>query len=166
VGLRQRTRRKRFGLPEVVALALTIVVGHFALRLWRTNDLSGWPQAPGWVTTCSIRKTHYNAEPSGDKVCLTYEYDVAGQTYIGSWTGYWPRAHSPNALPDGNVAVLKAEKYPLLVLYNPYDHAQNRLHNPDPDQRIVFTVLTFGAGVLLLFYCVKLYPAWRARLAP
>ena len=159
----RKKRRLRIGLPELVAMALIALTAALATRWWRTAGQPGWVKVPGRTVSCEIRRTHFNAEPSRDKVALGYEYEVAGRTFSGSWMGYWPKVHSPNALPDGQIEKLRTKAYPLVVHYNPQNPSQSRLHNPDPDALMLYTLLAFGSGIALIVYGVRLYPAWKRR---
>lgn len=159
----RRSRKQKPGLPELVLLLLVGLTAYCAFNWEKTLGEPGWEKTNGWVTSCEIKKTHYNAQPSDDKVAITYNYDAHAGTYPGSWEGYWPRIHSPNALPEGNIEVLKQPNYPLIVMFDPHDPSKSRLHNPDSDRQITWVILTFGAGVALAFYLIRIYPAWRER---
>jgi len=163
--LYKRKTTPKPGLPESVVVILLAVVAFLAASWWRTTGKPGWPPAPGWAVSCTIKQTHFNAEFSKSKVTVAYEYSVGGVVFAGNWEGYWPTVHSPNALTEDQLEVLRTPKYPLVVHYNPQHPSRSRLHNPDADEMVMFALLTFGAGVGLLFYCARLYPAWKRRRA-
>jgi hypothetical protein len=163
MALHQRKRMPRVGLPEFVAALLIGLAAYSGVNCWRTRGQVGWAKAPGRTVECKIRLTHYNAERSDPKVTLDYEYDVFGTTYTGHWTGYWPSDYSPNALPQEQLGVLCNKGYILVVMYDPRDPSQSRLHDSDPGPVVASTLLAFAGAGLLVFYCVKVYPAWKSR---
>ena len=163
MGFHQRRHRGRIGVPDVVAFLLVGVLVVLGSCWWRAVQGPVWAEALGRTATCEIRPTHFNAEPCGNKVMLTYEYEVGGVTFGGEWTGYWPRGHSPNALPDGHVEVLRTKDYPLTVLYDPEDPSRSRLHDAASGEQLLFTILTFASGICLTVYCVRVYPVWKSR---
>ena len=163
LALHQKKKRRRPGLPELVAAGLIAVMVVLAFCWWHTRGQPGWLEANGQVTVGRIQATHFNAESSENKVYLSYEYDVGGITYAGHWEGYWPMVRSPNALTSDRIAELKTIGYPLTVLFDPRNPERSDLHNSEPDRLLLYRLLTFAAGVLLLVYCAKVYPAWKER---
>lgn len=165
MALKHRKKLRGPGLPELTAVLLGLAVAACFWMLGKEANKPGWARAPGRVEHCDIRRTHYNAEPSDNKVQLVYSYVVGAARFQGSWQGFWPRVHSPNALPEGNVEVLKTPNYPLVVLYDPLRPSRSDLHIPDARKVVPYTLLTFAALMVLLFYLMQIYPRWKARRA-
>ena len=156
---------QRAGLPEFVAAALMGLVVVSALCWWKERSRPLWSEAEGRVVACEIRQTHFNAPATRQKVAVTYEYAVGGIRFVRQWEGYWPKVHSPNALPDGRIEALRHKGYPLVVLFDPSNPGSSQLHNPNPERSLWLQGLALGTVLASLVYFVKLYPAWKRRLA-
>ncbi len=158
--------RKRFqapGLPEFIVLMLIVCVVVSATCWWCETRKPELERTVGTVIACDITKAHYNAQPYQKKVSIKYEYSVGAGDFTGDWTGFWPSMHSPNALSPDNLEVLRQSDYPLVVLYDPGNPSDSRLHNPKPERAFHLTMLTFSLGAVFVVYCVWIYPRWKLR---
>jgi len=155
-----KTRRKP-GLPDLVGLALLGLVCIPAILWWRAGIQPDWVRTGGRILECNLVRTHYNAEDSPTKVSVQYEYTTLSGTYAGSWSGFWPNVHSPNQLAYDRVEELQRPGFPLVVLYDPANPSQSRLHNVNDTQGIfyglIFALVLAGA----FFYFVRIYPGWK-----
>ncbi len=128
---------------------------------WHGLTAEYWPRAGGRVLTSAIQLTHYNAEVSGAKVRVTYQYEVDGGMFTGEWAGFWPEAGSPNAMAPRQVERQLREGASLIVLYNPANPAQSDLHHPDGARQVLYSALLIFGLAVAVFYCRRIYPAWR-----
>jgi len=145
----------------VILLALTIA---FAILWVRAQNGGNWLETGGQVISGEATRTHYNSPDYRHKVSIRYSYQVNGAPFTGSWTGFWPSTHSPNALPAQAVHRAAEPGHRLVVLYNPNRPSISRLHDRPAGAASAFAWLT-GAGVLIsLVYFVYLYPRLRGAL--
>lgn len=163
MALRKTRQLPRVGMPEFIAVFFLGLAGYLVADYWGMRGAELWATAPGKVVAGEIDTTHYNAEPSDPKITLDYEYAVYGSKYQGHWIGFWPAGSRTNALPPGEFARLIEPGHELVVLYDPDNPERSRLHDSDPDPVVTSTLLAFGGGLVFLIYCVKVYPAWKAR---
>jgi len=161
MALRPRRRLRSPGLPEFVAAFLLVMAGIPAALWLHSVHQPDWEQTTGQVVSCTIRSTHYNAQPNRAKLDLVYDYHANGIPYREHWTGMWPHGEGPNALPIGRLDELKQAGYPLTVLYDPQNPSSSRLHETGKDRQLYYGILAPVMLVLALAYCLKGYPAWR-----
>ncbi len=166
MGLHQRRRFERPGLPEVVGIALVVFTGLAALLWWQGNTRPRLLPTSGKVVECSMRLTHYNATAMRNKVAMTYEYSVGGARHTGSWEGFWPVSDSPNALPPDEVPSLQKKGYPLVVLYEPGNPGSSSLHQPLDRVNHFRRMTTCILGAVTLLYLAIGYPSWKRRGRP
>ena len=161
MSLHRRRRLRRLGLPEVVAVIIVAFTVWMMTVWWRSAEQPGWEQTGGRIRQCSIRNTHYNAEPNENVVHLSFEYFVGGMRYANEWTGIWPLVESPDALSPGQMDELTSGEHILTVFFDPLNPAHCQLHSPRREQPIILTLLALASLVFALTYFLKIYPAWR-----
>lgn len=157
------SRRWKFGPPELVGVALTVLAATVPAAVIMLHRPIEWRTTTGEIVSADFRVTHYNAPSYRSKVDVAYTYKVGGVPYSGRWTGFWPDADSPNALDPGRAARRLKPGYPLRVHYNAADPTRSRLHErPGPFTSgygfvaVVLVCLTIG-------YWALIYPAWKRR---
>jgi hypothetical protein len=163
MALHRHRHLRKLGLPEFLFAVAVLATAATSIPLWRSLQGPNLLEAPGRVMTCRLVPTHYNAPPYENKAIMTYEYMVAGATFIASYEGFWPEGGGPNALMPDELDRLTQEGYPLTVLYRPGDPATSWLHTDIPGGKLP-SALAFGAALTCsLLYCFWGYPAWRGR---
>lgn len=160
MGLGKR-RHIRYGIPDAVALGLIVLVVLCAVVWAQSNLEPAWDQAPGSVVACELIKREYGGAAEPEQVRLTYEYHVQGHAYTGNWEGFWPQAHSPNALPRSELAQLRTAGFPLTVAFNPADPAMNVLHRDAKTKPQFYPWLTLGLLGITVVYLLRIYPLWK-----
>ncbi len=120
-----------------------------------------WQETMGRITSCDIKSIHYNAEPNRNKVTISFTYHVNEIPFQGSWSGMWPVADSPNALGDEEITRLKDKGYLLRVYYDARNPEIHRIHDLVDTKRYVFSILSVLGSLALIYYLVKIYPAWK-----
>ncbi|GMV99251.1 MAG: hypothetical protein AMXMBFR84_03900 [Candidatus Hydrogenedentota bacterium] len=154
---------RRPGLPE--ALAVAALLGALApLLAWLYYSVQpAWVATGGHVTSGSVELLHYNATDVRPKVNLTYEYDVLGNTFAGRFEGLWPETHSPNALLPADLKYLAQPGYTLVVLYDPANPDESRLHYLGNEESMPYALLSIAGFIVAGAYCLFVYPAWRSQ---
>lgn len=130
---------------------------------WSSREEETWLETSGRTLDCEMRMVHRNAETDLMKVTLTYEYSAMGMTLQNTWVGHWPKANSPNALPEQDVPLLQQAGYPLTILYNPDDPSKSRLHYVPAELPIVYMILATLLTAAALIFVFGTYPRLRSR---
>ena len=161
MGLQQRHRKGlRLGLAETVALGLVALALTPALLYFRASLEPSWHETTGRVVASNIDPVEYSRDPGSRQVELTYEYRAHGQTFTGTWRGFWPQAHSPNALPEAEVHKLQPG-YSLTIHYDPVQPSQSLLHYTGSVRPVTYGRITIAALALVLVYLGVVYPRWK-----
>lgn len=159
--VRYRRHFHRPGLPEITGgllVALVLVGAGF----WGSAlQVPNWQETGGEIIDCEIQAIHYNATDNMQKVSLQYRYHVGPAIFYGAWSGEWPEAESPNALPPDHIEELKQPAHPLVVLYDPVDPSISQLHYIPAANPNLYAYLTLLAAFAALFYFSRVYPRWR-----
>ena len=163
MALRQNKEFSRVGLAEFVAVLLMTLAAVAVTLWWQGRRGPEYLQAEGRVLEGNAKLTHYNATDMRQKVTITYEYMAAGNTYTGSWSGFWPEDDSPNALPSDRFQELCVRGHPLVVMYDPEDPSTSILHPPGRGAEAFRQGFAMAGCALAILYCAILYPAWRLR---
>lgn len=159
--LHQKKRRRLPGMAEVIALLLTGGTVVPAALWWGSATTSSWDSAPGAITRAAVKQTHYNAEDTRKRVDCEYEFVVEQITYKGTWSGFWPEAHSPNALLRDELGVLQPG-YSITVYYDAKDPRESDPHTPGSGRQIRYAWLFALSCLATGYYCFRIYPSLRA----
>ena len=163
MALHRHRHFRKLGLPEFLFAVAVLATAATTVPLWRSMHGPELLEAPGRVMTGRLVSTHYNAPPYESKAVITYEYMVAGTTFISNYEGFWPGGAGPNALMPEELNNLTREGYPLTVLYRPGDPATSWLHTDIQGGKLP-SAIAFGVTLTFaLLYCFWGYPAWRGR---
>ena len=162
MSLYHRARARRPGRPEVLAVVLLVLPAVVGLLWFTQSPYGGWQTAAGTILDCTTRLTHYNAEDNQPKVDATYEYTAGGMQYRGQWSGFWPEADSPNALPAGKLGDLRPGRS-VVVFYNPASPQESDLHYTRDDRRLLYALLFPITLFLAAAYAVNVYPMLKRR---
>ena len=161
--LHQKKRRQRPASPELVTGAL-IAVAVVAAGLWLyQSSQRPWVVVEGRVVHGSVAAGQYHQQDTPYRVSLSYEYEVQGNWTLGRWDGFWPKAHSPNALLPADLSVLKRPGYPLTVAYDPTNPVRSSLHGQPRGLSNLYSAAAAGALLLLVVYAIGIYPRWKFR---
>ena len=161
MSLKRRKRKLRFRAPELVALLL-VAMTVLSAALWaRENFQPNWQKSSAVVMYGDVYRRSYSESAIPDQVHVTYRYDALGQTYTDFWDGFWPQAHSPNALTTEKLSDLRQHGYPLSIVFDPTDPARNVLHYTGTDYARTYERIGFVALILAMAYLVKVYPTWK-----
>lgn len=163
MALRRRKREFTFRAPEFVALFL-VGTAVICAALWaRENFQPNWHESSAFVTYGDIYNRAYSGSTIPDQVHVTYQYSALGQTYTDHWDGYWPQAHSPNALAPEKLIDLCQRGYALSIVFDPTNPARNVLHYAGTDYAYTYERIGLVAILLALGYLIRVYPAWKWR---
>lgn len=163
MSLHRSRKRFRLRLPDVVGLLLAGSVVVTAILWWSAYLSPPWQTASGTVKGCGFVKSHFNAELTETRVELNYEYMANGVLFRGAWTGFWPVANSPNALPADRMTQELREGRALVIFYDPTRPERSHPHTPENDLEFVFLLATLGTSLFTGFYLMKVYPRWRVE---
>jgi len=149
------------GLAEI-AFGLLVLLTAGVTMLWlATNDTSNWQKTHGRVRAGYLSQSHVNAELYKTKVQLSYEYDVNGSWFTGTWTGFWPKGGSPNAIQSDNLKPLTQPGYPLTVYYAAGDPTVSNLHYTGSTWHVFFGWATVVLVATTVLVGVRKYPHWH-----
>jgi hypothetical protein len=163
MSLQRRKKRLRIRAPELIAL-LIVGLALIATALWlQGNFKPNWQDSVAIVTYGDVYKRAYSPDPTPDQVHLTYQYSAQGKTYTDFWEGYWPKAHSPNALPTERLRELCQSGHLLAIVFDPTDPTRNILHYTGNDYTKTYERIGLAAILLALAYMLKVYPTWKLR---
>ena len=162
MGLRQTRHKKRFGLPELIAIVLAVGVVLTATWWWEANSFPTHREADGILTRAETHLEHYNAADLRLKTSVDYEYHAEGRAFTGHWEGFWPEVGDPNARPEDRFAEIVKGLH-VVVQYDLFDPSRSTIHplaNGLPSlPSFVVTLMC----ILALTYCLIGYPALRKR---
>ena len=157
---RQRRHHKKFGVPEVLALAVAGLVVVAATSWWRENTVPTYRDAEGVITKADVCFMHYNATNLLRKVTCDYEYHVEGGVYTGHWEGLWPEVGSPNSLPAGEVDRIQ-KGFMVYVRYNRLDPNVSTIHPMEGGLPRIQSGMAMAACLAAICYCLWVYPVLR-----
>lgn len=162
MALRQSKHKSKFGLPEIVAILLAVLVIFAATWWWESNTIPTHREADGILTQAETHLEHYNAADMRLKTSVDYEYHAEGRMFTGHWEGFWPEVGDPNALPEERFKEIVKGMH-VVVQYDVFDPSRSTIHplaDGLPDLPAALALVTCFAAMA---YCLIGYPALRKR---
>ena len=159
----KRSRYRRPGMPEAVAVVLFVAIIGIALLTLRANLSPRLVAAPGAVIHATLIDLPYSGSPEPDQIEMEYEYRVEGQRYTGHFKGFWPQGGALNALPREEWPQLTQAGFPLTVMIDPANPTFNLLHHRESFSPQMLNWLAIVGLAVTLFYLMRVYPRWKLR---
>lgn len=159
---KQRRHHRKFGAPEVLAMAVAGLVVVAATSWWRENTVPSYRDTDGFITKADSVLMHYNATNLLRKISCDYEYHTEGGVYTGHWEGLWPEIGSPNSLPADQLDRIQ-KGFMVHVRYNRFDPAISTIHPIEGGLPRMQSGMALAACLLAIVYCLWVYPMLRKR---
>jgi len=109
MGLHQKKRTLKPGLPECVGLALLVWATVSAAFWLKERGQAGWEETQAQIV--SISPPSDGREETTTQGVVTYQYTVAGETFSGQLQGRWVGKLLAAMAPDDIKALLQAHGY-------------------------------------------------------
>lgn len=125
--------------PGIFLLVAAILLGIGGFMLQGATESASWPEAPGVVIASDVNHSRSSEGDAMYGANVTYEYEVAGQKYIGDRVRYGSGGSSSSSRAAYRIAKRYPAGDPVTVRYSP----------ANPEESVLETGAGGGVYILL-----------------